>query len=185
LNVKKPIFLFLALLLPIAVFLFLKFFGKNEFAVEPLFQHEIQIPEKCEGTEYTAPYTISDSVFTALHEVSDSVTLVIFSDLPLEKQQEQTIQLGRVLKEFAIDHVGVVMITSDSILNRPKSEKIRVKILENEEVAVVHNCVMLMPLEMDAVIFDNEKRIVGQYMLHAREDSDRLILEMMILLGKY
>ena len=34
---KKTVFLFLALILPICIFLFLKFFGKNEFAVEPLY----------------------------------------------------------------------------------------------------------------------------------------------------
>ena len=62
----KVLFLFLALGLPIVVFVFLKLFGKNQFAVAPLFQDSIQSPVGCNSFAYQTPYTIPDSLLTKL-----------------------------------------------------------------------------------------------------------------------
>src|SRR5882672_9775545 len=78
---KKVIFLFLALLLPIAVFIFLKSFGKNEFAVQPLFQDSVSVPIGCSSFSYPVPYVTPDTVLAQVfHEINDSLALLVFDD---------------------------------------------------------------------------------------------------------
>ena len=186
-NIKKSVFLFLALLLPTVTFLFLKFFGKNEFSVEPLFQTVVQSSEECSDVEYNVPYTITDSLLSGLQLSSDdSVTLIVFQDSRVAKQQEQTVQLTRIFKEFVNERMGVVKVVTDSS-NGNRSKKVNVKVIPVEDAvfARFHNCIFLMnPLD-DAVIIDKKSRIRGQYVMSNREDADRLILELKILLKKY
>jgi hypothetical protein len=186
-NVKKSIFLSLALLLPIAVFLFLKFFGKNEFAVEPLFQHEVQVSADCNGVKYKTPYVIPDSIFVKFRKPADSVTLVIFQDEVVANQQEQSIQLSRVKKEFAGDQLNVVVVSKDTTLSKVKQGEILSCLcsVSNQEFTMLRNCVFLLPSVNDAVVIDSKRRIMGQYALTNREDADRLILELKIILKKY
>ena len=73
---SKGILLFLALLLPICIFLFLKFFGKNEFAVEPLFTEGKASDETCFPVSY--PYVVSDSVMKDYPLGNDSLLLLYF-----------------------------------------------------------------------------------------------------------
>ena len=54
---KKTLFLFLALVLPIGIFLFLKFFGRNEFSVEPLYTRVYpEVTEGCTASKVPALY---------------------------------------------------------------------------------------------------------------------------------
>ena len=186
-NIKKSVFLFLALLLPIVTFLFLKFFGKNEFEVKPLFQTTVRASEECKGIEYTVPYTIPDTVLSNVQRgVSDSVTLVVFQDAGIANQQEQAIQLTRIFKEFNNQQMSIVKIErddgSESRLTGPKSG---VLLLEDVTYKRFRNCVFLMDTLRDAVVIDKGNRIRGQYVMSNREDADRLIVELKILLKKY
>ena len=64
---KKTIFLILALILPVAIFIFLKLFGRNEFNVPPRYQQEeIAAPANCDF-QYPVPYSLPDSVFQELN----------------------------------------------------------------------------------------------------------------------
>ena len=59
---KKALFLFLALALPICIFVFLKMFGRNEFDVPLLYDKGVlQKPAEC-NVVYNEPYTIADSI---------------------------------------------------------------------------------------------------------------------------
>ena len=59
---RKVLFLSLALLLPVAIFVFLKIFGQNEFQVAVMHQEgKIDAPENCDFV-YSTPYRIPDSV---------------------------------------------------------------------------------------------------------------------------
>lgn len=187
-KVKKSIFLFLALLLPIVTFLFLKFFGKNEFAVEPLFQTSVQVPTECNGINYSTPYTISDSVLLNLQgEKDNTVTVVIFQGSGIANQQEQSIQLTRIFKEFSHDRLGVIKISSDTAVSKTKQEDLRLQevYVKDADAKALHTCVFLLGVVYDAVLVDTENRIMGQYALNNREDADRLIVELKILLKKY
>lgn len=184
---KKSILLFLALLLPALVFVFLKFFGKNEFAVEPLFQDTVQVPPNCSGVTYTTPYTVADSVLTMLQWSVNRTSLIIIEDSIGENQKEQRIQMNRVFKEFSLDPLNIVMLTDDieaSQINQSE-EMLNVVNVSHEDLVMFRNCVFLLDRYNNALLIDSMKRVVGQYDLTDREDTDRLMLELKIVFKKY
>jgi hypothetical protein len=158
-NFKKILFLFLALLLPIVVFLFLKSFGKNEFAVEPLFQTEIERKSDC-PSHYEIPYVVSDSALTKLAWTeNDSLTLIIFGALNDKKTAVQENRLKAELPK------GIKLISALRTMNQ--------------------NCVFLLKPDQNAVLLDSKRRIRGQYDLTNLDEADRLIMEANIILKKY
>lgn len=175
---KKSILLFLALLLPAIVFVFLKFFGKNEFAVEPLFQDTVQVPPNCYGITYTTPYTVADSVLTKLQWSAKGISLVIIEDSISKNQKEQSIQIKRVFQEFSHDPLNIVIFTEEL----GASEKIS---LAHNDLLRFRNCIFLLDNEKNALLIDSWKRVVGQYDVTDREDTDRLMLELKIIFKKY
>lgn len=184
--VKKSIFLFLALVLPVLIYLFLKGFGKNEFEVTPLFQDSVQVSSGCKGLDYSIPYVISDTVYSQLGSTVNSVNMVVVKDSLFNQNEESTIQLTRVFKEFAQNELNLLFIEQNGE-NETKSAKGGFKswVVSDSEYKKIKECVFLLDELNNAVLIDSRKRIVGQYDLTSREDTDRLILELRILLKKY
>jgi hypothetical protein len=181
---KKVVYLFLALLLPVGIFLFLKFFGRNEFAVKALYQDSVPHREACAGIEYKVPYVVPDSVLTQIKwNQLDSVTLVYFSNPDRQSKQEQAIQLSRVRSGFAPDKLTIMEISTDSL--QEEAAVLSPLYFSTNEINVLQRCVFLLDAPGDAVVIDSRKRIAGQYSLTDREDADRLILELKILLKHY
>ncbi|HEU5291142.1 MAG TPA: hypothetical protein VFU05_10895, partial [Cyclobacteriaceae bacterium] len=115
---KKGLFLFLALLLPVMVFVFLKFFGKNEFAVEPLFQEGIETPVACQSFSFKSPYTIADSILTKLDwNKNDSITLIIFDDKNRENRIRKHGQIERIAEEFKSERLSVLCLVDSGESN--------------------------------------------------------------------
>lgn len=163
-NSKKILFLFLALLLPVVVFLFLKGFGKNEFNVPPMFQDVIESPEGCTSFEYTTPYIISDSIMDRLSwNKHDSLTLIVFNDTSEEASKKKSIQIDRLRVEFPTEKLNVITSTE----------------------VTFKSCIFLLKAEDNAVMMDSKRRIRGQYNLTDLDEADRLIMEIRIILKKY
>ena len=93
-NLKKSILLFLALLFPACVFVFLKFFGKNEFTVPPLYTDSYPDGMKECGVTVTLPYHIPDHVKSSLFLSQDSLILIHFGELTTgaEKQLDTSVK---------------------------------------------------------------------------------------------
>lgn len=188
-SFKKVLFLFLALGLPIAVFLFLKLFGKNEFAVTPLFQDSVSNQAGCSAFVYQAPYAIPDSILTELGwSTSDSIMLVVFDDKIKEKRYSESAQIQRIQEEFPSEKFSIRCIVENGesqwLTSLPKP--VEIYELSHDEFTTVRNCIFLLPESKDAVIIDSKKRIRGQYNLNNMEDGDRLVVhEMNILFNKY
>jgi hypothetical protein len=183
-NIKKPILLFLALLLPIAIFVFLKFFGQNEFEVPPLFVDKIEQPAGCEGFTYIIPYGIPDSIATTIQcSGEDSISLVVFID-PSSNQQEMSIQLNRIFTEFSKEKFKVVALADKAIENIISTDKRFILSVEPAN-KILRHCVFLLNEENNTVLLDSKRRIRGHYTLTNREEADRLILEMKIILKQY
>lgn len=162
-NLKKILFLFLALMLPVVVFLFLKGFGNNQFDVAPLFQEAVERPVGCDSTEYVFPYTVSDSVLSAISwSKVDSLTLVLYDNEIAEDGKVST-QAERIRTEF------------------PDT---KLKLISNTDVNF-KNCAFLLKASDNAVLIDSKKRIRGQYNLNDLDEADRLIMEIKILLKLY
>lgn len=74
------------------------------------------------------------------------------------------------------------------VLNEFQGEDIFVKwILERDSSwhRYVKKCVFFMKADSDVVVLDKERRIRGYYVGSSREDVDRLIVELKIMLKKY
>jgi len=160
---KKPVFLFLALLLPILVFLFLKFFGKNEFAVRPLFQDAA--PEPQPGCQHVkVPYHIPDSVLRSLTFEQDSLLVLWFA----EQMEYDNKQLRRVSNELRNDRIRNEVVASN-----------------DQKMQAWKACIFLLKKPYDVVLIDRKGRIRGQFVSDNREEIDRLITEVDIILKKY
>jgi len=161
-NRKKLLYLFLALLLPVVVFLFLKSFGRNEFSVPPL--HQDSIPELASDChyKYELPYRVPDSVMTLFAgNTRDSIYVLFFDSTAAPA-------IGRVESEFRGEPVTITEGTS----------------LGSHE-DLIRKCILLLDEPASVVLVDHKKRIRGYYDPHDREDMDRLIVEMKIILKQY
>lgn len=160
---RKLIILIAALAAPAAVFLFLKFFGSNEFAVAPLYQEAV--PETtCEGT-YQLPYRIPDSVRNTLpFDESNGIVVVAFPD----QDSVGTVvrHLRRIEDTFANDPVAFVRLPDAG------NERLR-------------ECVYFLNESFTTVAVDRDGAIRGRYTLSDLEDADRLSVELKIMLHKY
>lgn len=163
---KKIIFLFLALLLPALIFVFLKIFGKNQFAVEPLFQTEApSLPSYCDVAQ--APYSIPLTKIEPFIRPGDSLSIVFFR----ADSSARSVQ-GKIYVQLA-DHYKNDPITL-TILRTP-----------DENFDVTFHCIFAMKEPKDIVLVDNHGLIRGQYESTDRDEIDRLKTEITIILKRY
>ena len=160
---KKTLFLFLAFVLPIGIFLFLRFFGKNEFSVQPLYVNEYpEVMEGCTAVE-NLPYAIPDSVLLQLPLDNKELVLLKFGD----QDTESANQLRRTEEQFSNEPVVLMTMPAGS-----KSDYWK-------------RCVFFLKEPLDLVLIDRSGVIRGQYNSSRREEIDRLITELSIILKKY
>jgi hypothetical protein len=161
-KIKKAVLLFLALLFPACIFVFLKFFGKNEFTVPALYTEVYPEGVSDCGVPITLPYHVPDSVQESLHLTKDSLMLIHFEEVPAESQQP----LSRVRNEYGSELKLKSLGPSDSI-------------------SYLRKCIFFLKGKDDLVLLDGEGVIRGQYNAGDREEIDRLLMEVAILLKRY
>lgn len=154
---KKALFLFLALALPVSIFIFLKFFGKNEFEVAPLYQDTAPTVVADCGFTYNTGYTLPDTVIAQLIAFKQNeLYLIHFS--PISSRMKEEIRYGEV-----------TFVDGGTLSQEDQFKK----------------CVLVIPANEDIVVVDNQGRIRGYFDSSDREDIDRLFLELEIILKKY
>jgi hypothetical protein len=161
---KKVLFLFLALLLPVAIFIFLKIFGRNEFQVSV--RHAagtIQVPASCQF-DYPTPYQVADSIITGLNLNRKDSLFVFYFDASLETA------MNRVTIEF---EGAPVTIVSPMDVRRHMDPRL------------VRECVLLMPEDSSVALVDHARRVRGYYEGRERDEVDRLMVEIKIILKQY
>jgi len=166
---KKFVYLFLALLLPALIFVFLKYFGKNEFNIPVYYENGIDSVSVSCGGDYSKPYVLPDSVLLAIEATSKPAQVIVF-----EPTQATQIELNRLT----------------DIFNQREFTKAEVKVQEGTGVSAARyrrwiSCIFFIKKPYNAVLVDDQNRIRGYYTLDSREEMDRLILEMQILLKRY
>jgi hypothetical protein len=152
---KKILYLFLALLLPGLIFVFLKRFGKNEFALPIYYQDGVDVTD-CNMT-YTVPYLLPDSLWIYPKK---EATLFIVSE-----NSESRIELKKLIGDFDENEYAVAVVPT--------------------ELTDVRECILLAGKEWDVVLVDDRNQIRGYYKPNTREEVDRLKMELSILLKKY
>ncbi|HYG02463.1 MAG TPA: hypothetical protein VD927_08450 [Chryseosolibacter sp.] len=160
---KKIIILFLGLLLPILIFLFLRMFGKNEFDVPvPHEDGVIDKPADC-NLAYGQPYILDDTVIEKFTEQQNEHLLLVHFGEPIKK-----------LTTLLAENAEVIYVNEGEVDFASESHK-----------QFIQRCILLMPEKVDVVLVDNQKRIRGYYDLDDRDEIDRLDAELVILLKKY
>ena len=162
---KKFGFLSLALILPLLVFIFLKFFGKNEFVVEPLFQiRAAKLLPDCPEINY--PYFINDSSYQFIKQEhgQDSLLIILYESKSKDLDASE-MQLTRLQESFKLGN------------------GLGLKRISNSDKSI--ECSLRLASPLDLVLVDGKKRIRGQYNSNDRDDVDRLMTELDIILKKY
>ena len=160
----KLLFLTLALLLPVAIFIFLKLFGKNEFDVPVMHQEgKIGAPANCDFV-YTTPYQVPDSVIVNLRLKRADSLYVLYFDPSLSTP------MNRISVEFKWAPVTVVAPSAFA---------------GGTDITKLKACVLLMQPPASVTLLDHKNRIRGYYDGSDRDEVDRLIVEMKIILKQY
>lgn len=178
------IILFIALLLPACIFVFLKIFGKNEFAVQPLFQDSIPKTVAPCGLSYTLPYMVPDSVLQALKkDAPGELFIITFA--------EEESQIQRLVDEYKSDPLQIIKAfrgnaTSGTVVSREdNSGMISEAGIESSTLEHWRKCIFLLKEPFNLVLVDKSGTIRGQYDVKDRDEVDRLITELAILFKKY
>jgi hypothetical protein len=155
---KKIIYLFLALLLPALIFVFLKYFGKNEFDIPVYYKDGVS--ESLNGCQSISAgqYFVPDSILTKWKWSGESFIALCGT----EKENEE---LKQKMIESKLENIQ--LITFDRNDGRTKK------------------CILIMKDPWDVALIDSQKRIRGYYKLGDRDEMDRLEVELKILLKKY
>lgn len=158
----KKVILFLAFIFPIGIFIFLRYFGKNEFSIPVYYQTEevISKPEGCTN-ETTIPYQVSESYLKSQGWNGESILIV--TDTSRATRQSLT----ELKAELKSDKLAVVFVGADSSSTK------------------LCRCEMIMKEPWTAALVDDERRIRGYYKPDTREEFDRLSVELKILLQIY
>lgn len=164
---KKVIYLLIALCLPAVIFIFLKYFGENQFDIPVYYQDGIPSSQLCGLTTSTKPYTVPDSVMEGFQTNQVSAVLITF-----EKSLEAKRQINRIIKETSSNDLAVVDL----------SEKIS---SDSVKISAIKNCFLLMEEPWTTALVDDQNRIRGYYAPASLEEADRLLVELKILLKKY
>lgn len=178
----KIIYLLLALALPVSVFLFLKYFGQNQFDVEPLFLETLPagVQADCDNV-YELPYSIPENILLNLSWSSgDSLTLFYF-----KSDSIRIPALNRIPEEYASAEVHFIELKTES----EKPDMNDGKMIEipgnTSELSQLKKCFLFVDEPNNLLLVDNQRRIRGIYQAENRDEFDRLMLEIKIILKKY
>lgn len=163
---RKSLYLFLALILPGLIFIFLKRFGKNEFAIPRYYEQGVDSLNTLCGTRYVQPYRVPDSVLARTGWVAGRASLFLFDNRIAENSE-----FKRLSDNFEAGEYQVREIDS-SKMGAAAFRRWR-------------TCVFMVNAPWNTVLLDSGKCIRGYYAVGSREEADRLIMEMQILLRKY
>jgi hypothetical protein len=153
----KKIILFVALALPVLIFIFLKIFGRNEFDI-PVYWTE-GVPANIPGCKnYPVPYVLPDSVFNEIPS-GGKPTLVVLGEDGIKNN------LQRVGEQFRTGDYNTLLLEDASY--------------------EVKTCLLLAGDTSRVVLVDDQRRIRGYYTPTTRKETSRLQAELKILLKQY
>ncbi|MBX2971285.1 MAG: hypothetical protein KF803_18095 [Cyclobacteriaceae bacterium] len=160
----KLILLILALALPVLIFVFLKFFGKNEFNVEPLFAEGPPAVSGCPESPPSQYYLLTELLTGSGWSTADSLTLIMVGIDRQRNTFEERLRGDFTATEIKIAYISGV--TADSLQQ-------------------LRTCYFFMNEPYNLLLVDKQRRIRGIYQAENREEIDRLLVEARIILKKY
>ena len=160
----KLILLILALALPVLIFVFLKFFGKNEFNVEPLFAEGPPAVSGCPESVSSQYYLSAELLTGSGWSTADSLTLIMVGN-----DRQRNAFEDRLREDFTATEIKITSISGISA----------------DSLQELRTCHFFMNEPYDLLLVDKQRRIRGIYQAENREEIDRLLVEARIILKKY
>lgn len=165
-KATKGLFLIAILLIPIFIFLFLKFFGENKFDIPVYYSEGVTSPfPYCES--YTGTYTVEGLAKENLPGV------FLFFE---EEEEFDLLEVNNVKNRLSetVGAMGYSVYTRDSTLNG-------VNTLDSSVFTQTLQCQFISDTLNQYILVDSKSRIRGYYNTE-RDEIDRLIVELKILL---
>lgn len=157
---KKIAYLLIALALPGLIFIFLKIFGKNRFDIPVYYKDGIADSlRECSGA-HKGQYYLPDSVLTVFKCKNDVASLFVVDSEINNKEVEK-------LKQSFKNQLQIISLNS----------------LELTRLSRIKKCALFLKEPWKAVLVDKQKRIRGYYAFTSLEETDRLNVEVEILLA--
>lgn len=154
---KKILYLFLALLLPGLIFVFLKYAGRNEFSIPVYYESGVaSVPSDC-GLSYAVPYRVRARATGA--------SVVMFPAAEAESGL-----VDRLSVEFSSRRLEIVSAERQ---------------WPADSLNWARKCYYLANDPYNAVLIDSTGAIRGYYDVRLRDEEDRLRVELKILLKQY
>ncbi|MFT6214419.1 MAG: hypothetical protein ACJAS3_000812 [Roseivirga sp.] len=190
----KGIYLFLLILLPVIIFLFLKAFGNNRFDIPILYANgigdtltNVNCFDRTNSQYYVqAPFIEKGVVKVVQFESQDGPVLKTRLE-ELEKVQDIFYKNPKI-QMFTFLNASSLRTSSISNYNKRVAfldEFWNFEELDSVAWSSLRQCdLVLTPLDNRVVLIDEENRIRGYYNIMEREETDRLVLELRILQSK-
>lgn len=187
---KKVIFLFLLILLPILIFLFLKGFGRNEFSIPVYYEQGLgdSLSTPCLNRSNEQYIIQSSSVaegrIKIIHFERVDGPLTLFRLEELERVQDVFGEDNQVELITSVNASSMSLQDLQDYENRIQFFEgfWKRQALDSISWADLKYCAMAMTnLDNRVVLVDKQNRIRGYYNITEREETDRLILELRIL----
>ena len=187
---RKSLLLVFTLAIPVSVFLFLKIFGNNQFEVPVLYENGIPgcgvegEVHRVKWNDYQLPPAIQ----------SGNDYLVVAYGPEIVKDQGLYAEIGRISDAFAEQQdVAFVLLFTPDLLPAPDAQPLKLShylvriLMESSHLEGFLSCQLGLDtkLEKDKIklaLVDKQGRIRGLYESDDRKQTDRLILELKILI---
>jgi protein SCO1/2 len=157
---KKITYLLLALALPGLIFIFLKVFGKNHFDIPVYYKEGISDSLKECSEEYHGQYALPDSVLSTFSYKMDVACLFV------DASEINNKEVAQLRQSFGDGQLQIIDLEG----------------IEPIRLNQIKKCVLFMKEPWKAVLVDKQKRIRGYYAFTNLEETDRLNVEVEILL---
>lgn len=153
----------MALLLPALVFVFLKYAGSNRFDIPIYYEDGVPEGNPC-GYVADEPYLLPTAMSTALL-ANKKACVLIFPEQGVAPRVIEAMLVNEIGQGFTV--VDASGVSADSVQRE------------------LHDCIFLMTVPSQTVLFDSKRQIRGYYDVKNRDEMDRLRVELKILLEKY
>ena len=172
--------LFLALLLPVCIFLFLRNFGNNQFDIPIYYQSQIELDSvACDNEK--APYHLEIPVFrdadtTFKFHVKANIIIVLGDSIV---SKDLLLQLKRINNRLPSGNAGFIILGETNL--GKMIEGWQFYELEKNRLMEWKKCALFSLKSHEFVLVDGDRNIRGYYDCRDIDEVDRLIVEVKIL----
>lgn len=193
-NKNKSILLFLTLIFPVLIYLFLQGFGKNQFAIPVYYESGIDLPlSGCEAYQSDGPYQIDLEATEDLLGDEFTPSLISVYELGNRNSEQLRNNLYTFLEKYK-DNENVKLISvkgaKDTVYQASSYQAWKRYNLADSNLMRFGRCILQLDLtpqmraDSGLVLVDHKRQIRGYYDPLVLKEIDRLNTELYILLSE-